>query len=386
MFCPNCGHQIEGASAKFCHNCGFDLSQITNKQPSDLRKLTESSFHQTPKDSKTIDSSTPKHAESPKSSEPVYSTPVRPNPSWPEGTDSSAKSIPHIRETSYDNESWWSRFNGKWGWGWAILGWLYINPTATKNLTRVMDDDSVRILQLFGVVVSLSLYFLFRQKILLRVQKRWLRSFLSGIIAFTLTFLANTAVSEFLPLHGSGTQSSQPQPLDRNVSNILDTELSQLKSYLTTFAKKDKALWERLTSEPNSKQEIRSNISLLDQLIPLYQQKDSIMPATYQKIVDAFESSPSWKTKAPQLVNDFRSIVNKGKLLAVANRNMLSDLRLYYLSLDKSDGLHNELWKSYETSEARVQQLSQELSPILLRITGKNLDQTKQDLLEKYYK
>jgi len=378
MFCPNCGNEIKLASPKFCHHCGFDLSEVNKLQHPESGKSTEIPFERNSDENGTSNVE----------SQVLHSPPIQPPDSSPVGdaSKSTPEVIPHIRQASSEQESWWSRFNGRWGWGWAILGWLYINPTATKTLNKLMDEDSVRILQLAGLIVSLSVYFLFRQKILARVQTRWLRSLTSGVIAFSLTFLSNTILSEFLPLQGSNTSSSQVTSLDHNVSNVLDAEMSQLTLYLTNFAKKDKSLWQAFISEPESNQQFRANISVLDQLIPLYKQKDSVMISTYQRIVDAFDSSPSWKAKAPQLVSDVRSIVTKGKVLAVANQAMLTDLRRYYVSLVQSDGHHNESWKSYEASEARVQQLSQELSPILLRITGKNLDQTKQDLLNKYYK
>ena len=49
------------------------------------------------------------------------------------------------------------------------------------------DADMISVARLIIILISLSFYFLFRQKLLIKINKIWLRSFVSGIIAIILT-------------------------------------------------------------------------------------------------------------------------------------------------------------------------------------------------------
>jgi hypothetical protein len=390
MFCPQCGLKIELNEQKFCHSCGFDLSQISKKEQSELHNLRDTAIHQVPSKKKPEES--PAETLDKISSTPTLesSTNDYTNPLPTNAESSPQQTFPRLREASYDNPGWWERFKEKWGLGWIVLVLIYFNPTATKTLTRVIDYDYVMLLQLSGLIVSLSIYFVFRQRVLQVIQHQWIRSFVSGVIAITIAMLVNTVLTLFLPTHPTSVSNTiSPQKnnsWDTQVSEVLKTEVGQLKAYLTIFAKTDKALRERFYVEPKTRDEIKTNISLLDKLIPLYHEKDSVMVGIYERMSNSIEFSPSWIAKAPALVSDFRSVVEKGKLIGTSNRTMLVNLRLYYLTLYNKDGRADQFLAAYESSERRVQQLSQELSPILQRITGKSLEQNNQDMIDRYYK
>jgi len=49
------------------------------------------------------------------------------------------------------------------------------------------NADMIAVARLISIVISISFYFLFRQKVVIKISKIWLRSFVSGIIAIILT-------------------------------------------------------------------------------------------------------------------------------------------------------------------------------------------------------
>lgn len=73
----------------------------------------------------------------------------------------------------------------KYGWGWVVLVWSYlINSSITKYYP---EANTIFIARILSIIISLSFYFLFRQKFLTKIKSVSLRSILSGIVAIILT-------------------------------------------------------------------------------------------------------------------------------------------------------------------------------------------------------
>jgi len=279
-----------------------------------------------------------------------------------------------------------SKSKKKWryGWGWAILGSLYIKE---NQLITSFYDEYTNLFQLFGFIVSLSIYFVFRQKVLTKINKIWLRSLASGLIAILLTipFIYILEATVGIKTTNQGDVVNEKTIEDPNVSSILKSKLGQQKKYLYAFAQKDKSLWDQFHSEANSSKEIANNISILYELIPLYKEKDSVLISTYSEITSAMESSNEYRNGVPDLINDFRSIVDVGSLIAIENQKYLNNLLNYYLSIRRNDKQADQYWTLYEQSFDEVQRLRNKLNPILLRITGKDLTKTLQEIEKEYY-
>lgn len=272
----------------------------------------------------------------------------------------------------------------KYGWGWAILGSLYIKE---NQLITSYYGEYTSLFQLFGCLISLCIYFLFRQKVLIKINKIWLRSLTSGLIAIILTipfiYILETTVGIKTPSQDNVVNEKTIE--DPNVSSILKSKLEQQKKYLYAFAQKDKSLWNQFHSEVNSSKEIKDNISILYELIPLYKEKDSVLITTYSDITTAMESSNEWMKGVPDLINDFRSIVDVGSLIAIENQKYLNNLLKYYLAIKKNDNRADQYLTLYEQSFEEVQKLSKKLNPILIRLSGKDLTKTLEEIEKEYY-
>lgn len=272
----------------------------------------------------------------------------------------------------------------RYGWGWAILGYLYIKE---NQLITSYYGEYTNLFQLFGCIVSLSIYFVFRQKVLTKINKIWLRSLASGLIAILLTipFIYTLEATVGIKTTNLNDVVNEKTIEDPNVSSILKSKLEQQKKYLYAFAQKDKSLWNQFHSEANSSKEIANNISILYELIPLYKKKDSVLISTYYDIASAMESSNEYRNGVPDLIKDFKSIVEVGSLIAIENQKYLNNLLNYYLSIKSNDKQANHYWTLYEQSFADVKKLSNKLNPILIRISGKDLTKTLEEIEKEYY-
>jgi hypothetical protein len=172
MFCQNCGIKLSNNDGKFCSNCGTELKSIAKSE--ELSGVTKSTLtaqqveHLIPNGSKRRDQTI---------AEAVLSSN---NPVSHSTTQNSAN----------DNVYWWSRFYDKWGIGWILFVVIYFNPTMTKNTSEYLVASRVRLFEFCCVVISLSVYFIMRQLVLKKIEKRWLRSLISGIIAYIATSVA----------------------------------------------------------------------------------------------------------------------------------------------------------------------------------------------------
>lgn len=260
----------------------------------------------------------------------------------------------------------------KYGWGWMILGAMLTRENKEFN---IYFGNNASLIQLFSFAVAFTFYFLFRQKVLKRINQIALRSFVSGILALIITIPLASILGAFI---------NKPVN-DPNVTSVIEAKLKQQKEYLYLFAKKDESLWNKFIDEPKSTNEINSNISLLDELIPLYKEKDSILISTYTDISQVMESSVEWKSKVPELVKDFRSITEIGYSLSIQNQSYLNNLRNYYISINKKDNQEDKYYNLYVESYNKSQELTKELNPKMIRITGKNFEKLQEEVEKEYY-
>lgn len=264
----------------------------------------------------------------------------------------------------------------KYGWGWAILGSMLLRENKEFN---IYFGENASLIQLFSFTIALTVYFLFRQKFLTKINRIWFRSLVAGIIALIVTIPLASVLGAFVNKPINKTVN------DPNVTHILESKLKQQQDYFYEFAKEDKLLWSKFIDEPKTIKDINTNISLLDKLIPLYKEKDSILIATFTDISQALESSKEWKNGVPDLVSDFHSITEIGYSLSTQNHSYLSNLRNYYLSTINNDNQKDKYYNLYVKSFNESQKLTEKLNPILIRITGKNFNELQEENEKKYY-
>jgi hypothetical protein len=83
-----------------------------------------------------------------------------------------------------DSHSSFGEKKRKYGWGWLVLYFIY---TKENNIIAAHYGTMEETIRNLSFIIALGFYFLFRWKILIKINKIWLRSFVSGIIAIQLT-------------------------------------------------------------------------------------------------------------------------------------------------------------------------------------------------------
>ena len=121
----------------------------------------------------------------------------------------------------------------KWGWGWIIIALIFFSPQASKGYVSLGTIGEA--LQLFGCASAIVLYFLFRQKVLIKIKTTWVRSLSSGVIAYGIVWI-------LLFLVGKTILSAQYS--DDKTTKLIRSEIEGKKndfvtSALEKFKKKD---------------------------------------------------------------------------------------------------------------------------------------------------
>ncbi len=349
MFCPNCGKEIIDEEINFCSSCGKNLNDFKQQKLSvpinhlvtDKKLVSE------------INSNNTKNY-----------TPAKVIP--PKETNVDQKK-PKIIDVSTPKQR-------KWGLGWIVIGGI-VGTGIDKYYKDFGDNQSI--LYLSGVFLSIMIYFFLRNKILIRISNINIRSTLAGLIAWLVSNFAVIILAYFLVPNNVE---------DDNVTKVLESEIKQMKEYLYGFASKDKKLWGIYNDEPTTTEDINTNILVLNNLIPLYKEKDSVLIFSYRDIVLAMESSKKWKAGVPDLINDFRFIADKSSLITIENQKYLSSLLNYFLSIKKKDNQEDLYWDNYEKSFYEALRLYEELSPVISRVTGKDINKVWEELEKEYYK
>jgi hypothetical protein len=352
MKCQYCDTNIPD-EAKYCSNCGQYLINTGRDKPTfDVSVLNK------------IFGAKEKQKQKKSEKEKDYKTSINP-------PTSSAMKI--------STEPWWGRLIDKFGWGWAILSSILLQ----ENSNMLIYGSHKIYLQFLNFLTSFFIYFILRQFILTKIRTTWIRSLSSGFIAIILTIpiilLLNKISSSTL------SDTNEKTISDQNVTNILKSKLNEQKKYLYTFAQKDKGLWNKFNSSPKSNSQIAKNISLLEDLIPLYKEKDSVLISTFREISYAMQSSDEWKSRGASLIDDFKSVVEIGTMVAPEDQKYLLNLKYYYYALSIKDNKANQYFSEYNKAYSNIQMLTGRLSPILLRVTGKDFSQTYDEIQNKYY-
>ena len=89
-----------------------------------------------------------------------------------------------LRGVSFSFIGFNNKFTRKYGTGWVVLVLIYFLPTMRAEVNT--DDIFILYEMFFSLIISLMLYFLFRQKLLTGIKRIWARSFVSGILAFII--------------------------------------------------------------------------------------------------------------------------------------------------------------------------------------------------------
>jgi tetratricopeptide (TPR) repeat protein len=177
MFCPHCGINIILKDQVFCHHCGYDLSKIvsnqSDKSPNETDRLKKGTLNykvpsvsgkdadaaEYSRDKSAIESSNKQERISPK-----------------------IKQVHNVHIEQVKNKRW------KYGYGWAILLYLFYSPQISKGYEALGTTGLA--IQFFGAIVSISIYFILRQIILVtKIENKLIRSLTSGIISYGIIWL-----------------------------------------------------------------------------------------------------------------------------------------------------------------------------------------------------
>lgn len=178
MFCPQCGIKIKQSVQNFCHNCGFDLSKV------DKNQLNSPSIQMI--DSQKDEQIKFKIVECPYCSEDIGLTKTE----LAERKficPSCKKSVDLLNSPSTTPKYKWKWWGKNWGQGWLVIVYLFFSPQSSKIYESF--GTSGLLAQLLGCIFSLALYFYLRQRVLISIDKIWLRSLCAGLITYGFVWL-----------------------------------------------------------------------------------------------------------------------------------------------------------------------------------------------------
>ena len=322
MNCPECNKEIL-EEVKYCPNCGYHLPSIRRDKPTFYMEFLRKAFEKKEKGN-------------------------------PLSSESTEKIIAVKKER-------------KWGFGWYILmGIVYIGIKGTyKNL-----GDSVYSLCTIGEILSIPIYFYFRNKILKELSQQITRSFIAGLISFFITAIIVAVIASYM----------QPNIM-REVNNKIKDETRKSKIVMDSLVLEDSKLWEFFTDEPSTENEIRNNIKILDRAIPIYKSKDSTLMAMIDNvnsvIIDANNRYPEIMSKYPITTEFLIKVRNKLIIFAQDTQQKYITLKNYYYAYLENNNNVDEYYKIFskaqadlETSNSEYLNASKEFQDIMKNATN----------------
>lgn len=305
MNCTKCNTEIL-EKVKYCPNCGYHLPSLQRDKSTFAVEFLRKAFQKKEKEN-------------------------------PVSNESNEKAIALKKER-------------KWGFGWYILGGLvYLGIKQTyKNL-----GDTAYTLASIGIILSIPIYFYFRNKILNELSQQITRSFLAGLISVILTASTIPVIAYFM----------QPNIM-REVTVKVKAETEKSKVGIDSFLKEDNNLWEFFTDEPTTENEFRNNIKILDKAIPLYKTKDSIVMVMLDNvnsaIIDANNRYPETMSKYPTTSEQLIKLMNKLKIFAQDTQKKYITLKNYYNAHLEDRNNVDEYYEIFSKAQADLDASSKE--------------------------
>ncbi len=247
------------------------------------------------------------------------------------------------------------------GLGWFIFfGFIgtYINKTYTEF------GDSIGILYLFGVGISIPLYFYLRNKLLKEVSFLRLRSFISGVISWILTAFIIALISNIVSpdIYGS-------------ISRSITKEFKSISTSVNAFKKEDEMLWTLFVENPSTNSEIKNNLRILEKSISLYKSKDSVVLSAYNNFLsilsDAEKEYPNKTKDYPIKSKMATSLIDTYVALSNSVQNKFIAMHNYCNALLENNTNSNLLWSTVlnaqevlESNQVKFLQANKTLSDI----------------------
>ncbi|MGA7720521.1 MAG: zinc ribbon domain-containing protein [Ignavibacteriaceae bacterium] len=180
MFCPKCGEKTEIENSNYCYNCGTELSKIRQNLPDETLQENNKGNNAEAVSSKDVVDDGKNKVDTEQKNKGSQNKDNNINNSKP--------STYRLHSSNSLEISWWDKFKERWGWGWLFFAYEFYSPQANKDFNNIGEYGGI--LSIFGFAASMFLYFIFRQKYLVKIKVDWIRSSLSVIITYTIVLLA----------------------------------------------------------------------------------------------------------------------------------------------------------------------------------------------------
>jgi len=347
MFCPNCGKDFKSKEVNFCPACGKNLSDFKDAE---LEKQNSQPIEKTVSKKLSQDHTLTK---SKIANEVIDAIEKGYTPGGKSKPDKKLESTNHQSKLNKKESSIVTKKlpkQRKWGWGWIVVGGLL--SYQINNFYKESLGDNRNILVIIGIPLSILIYVYLRNKVFINTKVDRQRSFVSGLISVFVGWSVIVLMAGLL----------KPSVFI-DTSNYISFEMEKLTSVVSKFQKEDALLWEFFIYDPETENDVKNNIKIIDKSIPLYRSKDSVAAVLlnniYISVLKLEKQHPNELKTNPQLSESISSIIDNLKIMASASQRNLSLLKDYYIAwLNNSDDIE-ELYNDYNKSELELEDIQQ---------------------------
>ncbi|HXI83583.1 MAG TPA: zinc ribbon domain-containing protein [Verrucomicrobiae bacterium] len=333
MFCPHCGIKIQLENANFCSICGFDLSAAPK---GDLSKPV-----------------------------PIVHPPsddqLSPAPTTQPGL--SIASTPPATDLKVKQPK-------KWGWGWYIAAGIFWvgSSNSYKDYGLFCGTEFVNSLQLLGLALLVPLYFWLRNKLLMRkITNQGVRSFVSGLIAWFVAGFLVAAIADI-------KIRTDAKQLNQDTRSIL----IRLAPQLEQFKKQDTDLWAAYTPEPTNRNQIQTNISIVNESLSANEAKyvdvanslHTMSSLVEKKLKECPAIEKQSNGQYSKFAGQLETIATKADRLGRLNQDLLTNLLKYNQGLMQGDPSASTYLNAAQLTRAEVGSADHEYQSLFEEIWG----------------
>lgn len=349
MFCPNCGKDFKSKEVNFCPYCGKNLSDFKDAE---LAKQSSQPIEQTIPKQLSQDHTLSK---SKIANEVVDAIDKGYTPGSKSEPDKKLESTNHQSELNQKESSSVTKKlpkQRKWGLGWLIVAFIVFN---IFERDKMIEENIKNAISILSLILSVSLYFIFRNRLFSDFRNIYLRSISAGFVAIVATLAVSILIIKLLPSPSQynlysdfSHQLTYIQDKYTNEANVIDEKMTVIQSTLVI--------------SPANGKDYQQNINSIDAFLPLALKRFSITKKAiidFQVVIDKYANRitaiPLNLFPTKSLYQDLLFVYDE---LGIKTANCYFNLKVYYNVLIKNEKNADIYYNNFEKLSTEVETLA----------------------------